>query len=380
MDKGKDITYIGFEQWNKKVVKTGFVAVIIIFIIQFFLGVMFKPDTQCNKAEYFKIFVVIPTILHLIVVIYLYLVSKFLTKILNQYMVSVLMIIGEVTFVTIALAVHTSIPFMCLALIHPIMFTSIYKDRIFCWITCGISVLAYTLVVFEIVPTVKYIPPSSPFIYFVVFATLIVLSTMWTLAVKDYHVEFDKSVNRLKKEADFMKNIAEKDSLTGLYNHNVFYDKLNFELSSIEKLQNFTPIEYKNLHLIVIDIDNFKKVNDTYGHVAGDRVIVSVSEQIKKCMNNNSFAARYGGEEFVVVYKAIGRKQAIQQAERIRELCMNDSVVYEKEDKSKDEIRYTISIGVSSYDEDIDTGYQLFMKADSALYKAKKTGKNKVVY
>jgi diguanylate cyclase (GGDEF)-like protein len=127
------------------------------------------------------------------------------------------------------------------------------------------------------------------------------------------------------------------------------------------------------LHLAIIDIDNFKKVNDTYGHWAGDIVLKSVSRCIKELLTPNEFVARYGGEEFTVIFteKTVG--EAYQMLDNIR------LEIAQTKHPELDHQSVTVSIGLESYVEG-EGRENLFKRADHSLYTSKKTGKNKITW
>ncbi len=162
-----------------------------------------------------------------------------------------------------------------------------------------------------------------------------------------------------------LRNLIVKDSLTDLYNRRY----CNQNLKSIAKQCEKTGEPYT---VAIADIDFFKKVNDTYGHAAGDEVLVSVAQIMKKSMAGKGFAARWGGEEFLLVYTNSDMETALNNlellAEAIREMC----VEYDNEP-----IRVTVSIGVAAGDSDsVD---RVLCAADDRLYHAKKSGRDRVV-
>ncbi len=165
-----------------------------------------------------------------------------------------------------------------------------------------------------------------------------------------------------------LEKLALHDALTGLYNRGSFNEALKDELSRAHRYN-------RNISLLLIDIDFFKKVNDTYGHQAGDEVLKSVADIILSSIRNSDYAARYGGEEFVIILPEANSEKAIELAERIR------VSIEQKEFKiSKNEaIHLTISIGVGSSSKKISPKL-LIETADKALYKAKENGRNQVQY
>ncbi len=168
----------------------------------------------------------------------------------------------------------------------------------------------------------------------------------------------------VSREKDRLKEIAITDQLTTLYNHNFFYMRLDEEFERAMRYE--TP-----LSLIMMDIDDFKKINDEYGHRTGDAVLKEIGGIIKTTVRKIDFVARYGGEEFVVILPHTDLKGAAGEAERIR-------VVIEKHsfgDVPGEAI--TVSLGVAAYPDRVKLNAgELVNAADKALYAAKQAGKN----
>ena len=129
----------------------------------------------------------------------------------------------------------------------------------------------------------------------------------------------------------------------------------------------------ETLSILMIDIDFFKNINDTYGHAAGDIVLEEVAKIIKSCTRNADTAARYGGEEFVVMLNNTSASAAMAVAERIRKSVEEKSIMYDGK-----KINVTISIGVSSYNFDLESAKSIVERADKALYESKQNGRNRV--
>lgn len=153
------------------------------------------------------------------------------------------------------------------------------------------------------------------------------------------------------------------DGLTGLYNHSHFYNYL-------ERLIAKSSKERWDFSLIVIDLDNFKQINNAFGHLFGDLVLKKLAKIIKSSIRELDSVFRYGGDEFVVVLPGISKKIAREIAERLLKNIRN--VEFE------DGIRITASIGISSFPEDGETAQSLFESADRALYISKTLGKNTI--
>lgn len=164
---------------------------------------------------------------------------------------------------------------------------------------------------------------------------------------------------------------ATLDALTGLNNRRQFETRLKQETSLAER-------QKKALCAIMLDIDFFKKVNDTYGHIAGDFVLKKVANVIKKELRESDIASRYGGEEFIILLPFTSLEDAIPVAERLRQAVeASETEVPNERDGSTLKIKVTISLGVNEYKQG-DTAQSLFEKADQALYESKTSGRNRV--
>ncbi|MBD3789507.1 MAG: GGDEF domain-containing protein [Campylobacterales bacterium] len=171
---------------------------------------------------------------------------------------------------------------------------------------------------------------------------------------------------RQKELENKLAKLALHDALTGLYNRGHFDQKLQEEL-------NRTLRYGRSLSLLMLDIDFFKKVNDTYGHQAGDEVLKNIAHIILSSIRNSDYAARYGGEEFAIILPETDPTEAVQLAERIR-----TAIEQNKFKTSENDIPITISIGVGTSKKET-TPELLIEAADSALYQAKENGRNQVV-
>ncbi len=167
---------------------------------------------------------------------------------------------------------------------------------------------------------------------------------------------------------DQTKEQARTDALTGLHN------RREFELRLAEEHRRAARYA-KPYALMMLDIDHFKQVNDTHGHPAGDAVLKTLADILRKQLRDVDLAARYGGEEFVVVFPEIGGGAAKQVAERMRGAVA--ATPFRLPDGQ--EIDMTVSIGVSSYPKDADTSRGVMDCADRSLYAAKEAGRNRVV-
>ena len=176
---------------------------------------------------------------------------------------------------------------------------------------------------------------------------------------------FQDITSRKNREA-LLKNQAIRDPLTSLFNRRYFENE-------VSKLILKAKAEKEPFSVLMIDADLFKKVNDTYGHKVGDKVLIELASTAERALRDHDIVARYGGEEFVVFLPGIAAAQAAGVADRLRE-SISSLVVYSDE---KQPVRFTVSVGVSS-SEVSDNIDMLIKTADEALYRAKKNGRNRV--
>ncbi len=176
-------------------------------------------------------------------------------------------------------------------------------------------------------------------------------------------VKKELKLQSLIKELEF---IASHDTMTGIYNRRKF-----FELST--KLLKKNSSE---LYMIMIDIDKFKDINDTYGHSIGDKVIIEVTQTITQLICKDSIFGRLGGEEFAIMCEVNSKELVNNKVETIRQTIESLTLTTNKNDK----IKFTISLGVKKVDQDIKSIDEFLNEADIALYEAKNSGRNKVIF
>ena len=158
---------------------------------------------------------------------------------------------------------------------------------------------------------------------------------------------------------------ALRDGLTKLFNKRYLMDRLDSELK-------FALRHETSLSLLLLDIDHFKKVNDTHGHLAGDAVLANLAQVLGRAVRNEDVVARFGGEEFAIILRAIGIEPAIHMAERLRRLVEQTSA-----STGGAALKATVSIGVAGLPSTgVKTPEQLVEAADQALYAAKDDGRN----
>lgn len=188
----------------------------------------------------------------------------------------------------------------------------------------------------------------------------------------------NNTIDKLKKEIERLKKLIYEDELTKLLNRRGFFKlaepvfkEIKFIKSNPNRRKNF---KITNLSIILLDIDNFKKINDTYGHLIGDKALVLVANIIKNRLREIDLVGRYGGEEIIILLLGANKHSAYNIAEEIREKIASSSLTISKSKK----LNITASFGIAELKKE-KTLEELTKKADKAMYRAKKSGKNRTV-
>jgi diguanylate cyclase len=177
-------------------------------------------------------------------------------------------------------------------------------------------------------------------------------------------------VTELKNELQKAKQRSETDSLTGAFNRGAF-DAIIADLVSRREVSG------KGFSLLMMDLDNFKAINDTYGHITGDRVLVALAQKCKGMLRGDDTIARYGGEEFAIILPGASLRNSVKKGKQICQAIAGTRYAID-ESAQGNYLSVTVSVGVSTLRKG-DTVADLIDRADRALYQAKETGKNRVV-
>ena len=178
--------------------------------------------------------------------------------------------------------------------------------------------------------------------------------------------EADNTITKLQEEILQLEKESNIDPLTKLYNKRAL-------LKDLETILEFGKDKDLDLSLIIFDLDDFKKINDTFGHIAGDKTLIYIAKVLKNSLRREIKTYRFGGEEFIVILNRIDLAEAEKIAKRILKTIADSKLIYKNST-----IKITMSGGIAKHKRN-DTTDSIIERADKALYEAKATGKNRVV-
>ena len=193
--------------------------------------------------------------------------------------------------------------------------------------------------------------------------------------IEEYESSLEDLVRMRTKELEITKSkledMANKDPMTNLYNRRYFHD-------ISETLLKISKREQLSFSMLMIDIDKFKNINDTYGHMIGDHVIQLLANIFQNLVRTSDIPIRFGGEEFIILLPNTDLKGATAIANKIRETIEKQKIVLDN--NAQNTITFTVSIGVVEYSPMIHTDInKLLHRVDAALYEAKRNGRNRVI-
>ncbi len=179
--------------------------------------------------------------------------------------------------------------------------------------------------------------------------------------------KYDQTVEQLGARAEKLRSEWNRDSLTALHNRRHFDDSIVGQL-------NLAKLNAGSLGLILFDVDHFKHINDTHGHSAGDNVLKSISDLLRSELREREILCRYGGDEIAILAPCLSFNQTVELAERLRREIEKLSLKHQAVS-----LNVTVSCGVAVYPDDASNASELFQAADTALYRAKAEGRNRVI-
>ncbi|KGE19690.1 GGDEF domain-containing protein [Paenibacillus wynnii] len=350
--------------WNRVLLNVFWILLALDLLSQLFVfGSMWGYRPRVTAGEYFFSYILTPDL----IILALLLTLEGIYKWKPQFSEASITVGSHLYAILIIMFVSPEIDVKPLIMLLPLLVSMIYLNSTYL-IASTIICLTYTIILFSTTPTHDYTLRVENIIIALIFAGTSITGFGVIHRGRDLLHSLE---NSMKSEQDLriqniiMDRLSKIDPLTDLYNHKTFHEYLGW---LIDHQQN-NPFP---MQLAVLDLDNFKKVNDMYGHWVGDIVLKQVAAIILKNIGADDFAARYGGEEFVIILTAKSLDTSYEIIEKIR-ADIAEMPITEMEGKS-----VTVSIGMHDF-VGADSKSFVFQKADDALYEAKKTGKNKIV-
>lgn len=356
---------MNYEQKNQSLIRIFWVCVLAIFFLELlgfilYLTTGYAADTQ----NYFLIRVALPAAVNLLLGSALTLLNAKLGP-HNAARMSGVIVFGCLLLSNSAVLFHYGISVVCMIYVIPVFSTLVYNSRKLTYFCFAVCLASYLLIAALYLPSRASYVYSNSYMDIASTVMIIGISLLIGLHILDMFGGLtDKIIDETIKKVT-MERASKEDSLTKLYNHAVFYDYLDLAILSFKSSRTMFSI-------VVMDIDNFKNVNDTYGHAFGDQVLLKLVETIQSNLSTNDVAFRYGGEEFTLIAFS-GLETTLALAERIREQFSLAEI------DGKSGVRFTVSCGLSQYGDNHIGKREFFASADRALYIAKRTGKNRCV-
>ncbi|MDR2933016.1 MAG: GGDEF domain-containing protein [Oscillospiraceae bacterium] len=365
MKRSTEENILHLKKWNSRLIKLNWslFGILVFFeaLIALFYCMGYTRDAEIRKFDYIIYFFLVPASIVLVTILVMQLIN---TKLISRFS---LMAQGRFSVLTLiliiseAVAFHHGINVVYALYVLPLVVSIIYVDRLTLQMAYGLSIITYMIVfgfyIRYFVPTVQYSHS-----YMDVFGTVGIITAVYTLCemvLTRFRELINLAVDQSVQRMELSKEVS-LDSLTQLYNHATFYDKLDeFILNSRNLNRPFS--------LIIVDIDNFKSINDRYGHDVGNVVLLGLVSTIKQVIGEKDLAFRYGGEEFTVLTS--DANAAFETAEKIR-------TGFSARVFPAFEHAVTLSAGLCTYDRSYGGRREFFSAADKALYKAKQSGKN----
>lgn len=326
---------------------------LLCIVAKIVLYITYRPTAaECSRTDFLSHYVVLCIVCEAIVIVLYKIVLIFLGESCPDAVLAWVSFIAINAYAFVVVYFYNFASAVMTILLVPIALASVYRRRSFIILQSVTSLLICAVNYKWLMPKEANVPHESRILAVLIFATVIASMAVVVELIRKATIELDVQ--------------GWQDSLTHLYNHEAFYEELE------SHMRKFTD-KGEVFSVLIADIDNFKQVNDTYGHAYGDEVIREITKIIEKYKGAKDIAARYGGEEFAVIMPNRVLSEAVIQGNVIRKKF--EESVMDSEDGPK---HFTISVGVAEYSREYKNASEFFEQADKALYIAKNSGKNKV--
>jgi diguanylate cyclase (GGDEF)-like protein len=368
MEKNKAVYDEIYGKLIGKIIVIFISSCLLVTILEIIVGIVFTADKQreLQVLEYFIKYVIVPASVDPVIIavtLFLLKMKKLSSKIKNYVLVTSLWCIALVLSIT-----HGYFVVMLAAFIIPVLTSTLFLD----YKTFTYGIILSLAGVFAASITILYLEGNSDRsgkIYIwgsaIIAVLLVALTSVVVGLVVQIHRQREKVLIEMQHENAKLVKANRVDGLTGLQNHTSFYNVLENKLSKARR-------DRRGFALAMLDIDDFKNINDTYGHGIGDDILKYVSDTIVDAINKTGVSFRYGGDEFAIVFNNPNPEANVAALEVLRKSVANNDSLF------SDGTRVTLSIGYYNVKEVQMTSEEIFFRADQALYQAKYNGKNQV--
>lgn len=351
-----------YDKWRKMLIKHCIIIACIVFLSEIIISIFYY------RAGLFFIplplvifwYLILPSIINLSAIVigrYIIFSTKYKENTKNYAVILVLCMLCACVQ-----CVHYIFPAVMCAFCVPIFSTILFQNETMARL---VHILSYFFIILSGIIAYLGARREDPHLIFDCMVAAIVVACSYIVSIiliqyEKQRAEYVKSCYTKQME---LSEQLKHDLLTGLYNYNAFLEILKLKRNSSSS----------HLQLVVIDLDNFKYINDTYGHIQGNEVLIYISYLLKKYTSNIGYPARYGGEEFVVLFPDISIDEAYNIIEKVRKEFSEHYFEFSQGRK------FTFSSGLAENDGDVTSPQELFDNADRAMYLAKRSGKNKTI-
>lgn len=339
---------------NLKIIIATLIVEIMFYIIYRFLLV--RP---LDILQYTLMYIATPTFINLIIwTVGRYIINNKNGKLLSETYDAIPLYILELIIITLII-VHNAFPVLYVLMACPILISVVYGNQKInkqLFVICQTEIIA---IIASALIDKKNLPDNYAACMSISYV-VVIFAYIYAKHIILYEKEKENKLIISENENAVLSKEVSMDGLTKLDNY-----------KSLLKTTQKWLLNKENVIFCIIDIDNFKSVNDTYGHEFGNEVLIALSDELKKINEKNIFVSRYGGEEFGILFANMEYDEAYEIIDTVREKFGSHSYL------QTDQV-FTFSGGITEGCKQ-DTAHQLFDAADKNLYKAKKTGKNKIM-
>jgi len=353
-----------YKRWRKKLLQTNLILTIMVTFIEILMSFILKKMNLIEqpRMEYVRIFLLSPILTNFLILIIGNIVMKYIQP--NYKYINYIPIVQMALICLVLASTHNIFSVTLCLLCFPLFTTIMFSDKKMTRII-GILCFLFLLISLLFRKFSAYRPKDDK--YFLAEAIVSVGILAATFILSNVLIAFAEEKTNIINQGYLkqieMKELLNRDQKTGLFGHTIFIHTLNRMVEDSNRT-------HKLFALAVIDIDDFKKVNDTYGHLKGDQIIHTLTDLMKKYFIEDQFIARYGGEEFVIILSEEELVNGIGLLEEFRKAFELQKYSFMKE-------TITISIGIATWKQGW-TSEQLFEAADAAMYSSKSAGKNRI--